>query len=97
MQTACGIEDNNIIAVILGVLHSLLGNDNGIYLSHLEHLYACLVAYYLELIDSRRTVNVTGCQQGSLAHFLEMLGKLCCVGSFTRALETHHHNDAGSL
>ena len=83
MQTTRSIKDNDIVAVVLSVLYSLLGDDNGVYLSHIKHLDARLFAYHLQLVDSRRTVHVTSRQQGTLAHAEKMLCKLCRMSCLT--------------
>ena len=97
METACGIEDNHLVAVVSCVLYSFLCDGHRIYLTHLKDLYSSLFSHNLQLIDSCGTVNVAGCKQWTLALILEILGKLCGMSCFTRALETYHHNDAGRL
>ncbi len=95
VQTACRIKYHHVIAVFRGVLYRLPCNDHRVYLTHFKDLYPCLFAYYLQLIDSRRTVHVTGSKQWTLPLILEVLRQLCSMGGLTGALETHHHYDAG--
>ena len=65
------------------------------FVSFGEDIYANALAHHFELINGCRPVNITGHQQGSLAHFgAQVQGKLGRMGGFTRSLQATHQNDA---
>ena len=97
MQTACGIEYNNVVTVVLCVGNSLLRYFAGVNLPHFKHRNINLASHHFKLVDSRRTVHVAGHKQRALAHLFEMKRKLAGMGGFTGALKADHHNDGGYL
>ena len=70
LQTACGINDNDIIAVVFGVLNCLLGNLFRLFGAHLIDGNACLLAYNAQLVNCCGAVDITGYQQWFLALLL---------------------------
>ena len=99
VQTAGGIQDDNVIAVILGELQRLLGDVARVDLSHLKDLaHPALLANHLQLIRSppdgryRRPPAAD-----NVPSFLKYLRQLCGVGGLTGTLQTAHHNDARRL
>ena len=97
VETACGIQQDYVIAVRVGMLDGCLGNFNGIGLSHLENGDAQLSTDGFQLRDCSGTVNVTSYQQRSLALLFQVACQLCAVGGFTCTLQTNQHNNAGEL
>ena len=72
----------------------LFGDLDGVFGAHFKHRHACLFADDLQLVDSRRTVNVAGDQQRTaVLLFLEHFGELGGMGRLTGALQAAHHND----
>ena len=63
VQTAGGIQKDDVIAVIFGVFYRFLSNTDRIILPHFKNRDIDLLAYDLKLIDRRRTVYITGSQQ----------------------------------
>ena len=51
-----------------------------------------LLADYLQLLDSRRTIHVAGYEQRSVTLVFKFEGKFCGVRCFTATLQTAHHN-----
>ena len=97
METACGIQEHHVVAVLLGMLHGGLGNVHRVCGAHLEHRDAKLSAHDLQLLDSGGTVHVTGHQQGVLAVLFHQARQLCTIGGLTGALEAHQHDHCGGL
>ena len=97
MKSACGIKNNNIVAVVLCTLDCLFCNLNGICFSHFKNRNACLFTYNLQLVDSGGTIYVTGGKQRISALLFQHFCKLCRVGCFTRTLKTAHHDDCRRL
>ena len=84
MQAAGGIEDDYVVAVVLGVLDSGFGDFNGVFGAHFKHGHARLFADDLQLVDSRGTVDVAGYEhRTAVLLFFEHFGELCGVGGFT--------------
>ena len=62
-QTACGIDDDHIIVLGLCLANSVVGNLNHILVVWLRvDGYAHTLAHHVELLDSSRTIDVTGHQ-----------------------------------
>ena len=97
MESAGGVEENEVVAVLLGVFYRSLGNIDGVLRSHLEHGYVELLAYGFELLYGGGTVNVTGDEQRTLALLAHQRRKLCAVCGLTCALKSHEHNYARRL
>ena len=86
MEPAGGIQENHVVAVAAGVLHSGLGDIHRINLPHLEHRNAELFTHYLQLLDGG-AVDIAGTQQGPLAVlFFHQAGQLRAIGGLARAL-----------
>ena len=97
VEASGGIQDQNIIAVVPGMQDRLAGDLHRVSLPHLKHRHAGLLADDLQLLDRSRTIDVTGCQQRTLAALLEIPGQLGTVGGLTGTLKAAHHNDGGDL
>ena len=97
METACGIEEHNVVTMPLGMFNGGLCDIDGICLPHLEHGDIQLRADGLQLLDSGGTVNVTGDEQRTFALLADVAGKLCAVRGLARALKADEHNDRGRL
>ena len=93
LQAAGGIDDDIVVAVVLGVAHSLLGGEHRVLGAPLEHRGPGLLPHHLQLFDSRGAVDVAGHQQGAVALGLQLVGQLGGVGGFTGALQAAHHDD----
>ena len=97
LQTTGGIQDHDVIAVILGVCQRLLCNFRRLCARQREHRCARLFAHHLQLIDGRRAVNIAGHQHRAAALFDKVLCQLCGVGGFTVALQAAEHDDRLAL
>ena len=91
MQTTRCVYDDQIVAVVLSMFKTLLDYLSRVDLSHLEHRHISLFSNDLQLVDSRRSVNVCRYQQRSVALTLEHLRQLCRMGGLTRTLQAAHH------
>ena len=98
MQTAGGVQKDDVVAVVSGVLHRLLGDGHRVDLPHLEDGDVQLLAHHLQLVDGGGTVHVAGGQQGAFpvlaAHKPRQLR---AVGGLTGTLQAHHHHNGGTL
>ena len=83
VETAGGIEDNHVVAVVLRVTDCRPRDFDGVLGAHLENGDVCLGADNLELIDSRGAVDVAGDEHGAAVLRLEHLCELRRVGRFT--------------
>ena len=98
MQTAGGVEEDHIVAVLLGPAQAGLGDLHGIVLPHLEDGNVELRAHDLQLLDGGGPVHVTGHQQGPLVLGLfEVSGQLRAVGGLARALQADQHDDGRAV
>ncbi len=97
VETAGSIQDQDIIAVVPGMQDRLAGDFHRVALPHLKHRHAGLFTDDLQLLDRSRTIDVTGCQQRTLAALLEIPGQLGTVGGLTGTLKAAHHDDGGDL
>ena len=98
MQAACGINDDQIMAMIAGEFQSFPRNLNRIALAHLKDPCTGSFADDLQLFNCGGTVNVTGNQQRPAAFFiLEVFCQFGGVGGFTTALKAAHQNDGRRL
>ena len=62
-QSASGIHDHHVMTVLFGVGYSRKGYGYGILVSFVaENFNPYLVPHHVELVDGRRTVNITGNQ-----------------------------------
>ena len=97
MQSAGGIQNHDVVAVVLCVGDGLLGDDLGLFGAHGEHRNTRLLAHHLQLIDGRRAVDIAGHQQRAMALFEEPFAQLGGVGGFTVTLQTAEHEHRGRL
>ena len=97
METSCGIEEHNVVAVALGMLNGGLGNIDGVCLPHLKDGYIELCADGLQLLDSGGTVNTARGEQRALALPADVPRELRAVRGLARALKADEHNDCGRL
>ena len=93
LQTARGIQNHDVIAVVLCVSHRFLGDEFGLFVSHLEHRNARLLTHDAQLVNGCGTVDVTGHQHGAAALTAVELAQLGRVGGLAVALQAAHHND----
>ena len=91
LQTACGIKDHDVIAVVPGISHGLFGDELGLLGAHREDGHVDLLTNDLQLLDSGGTVDVTGDQQRAAALATVVPAQLGGVGGFTVTLQAAHH------
>ena len=97
LQAACGIEDDDVIAVVLGVGQCLFGDGRRLFAGQGEDRRTGLFAHHLQLVDRGRTVDVAGHQHRAAALLDVVFCKLCCVGRLTVALQAAEHDDGLAL
>ena len=97
MKTAGGIQEDEIIAVFLGIFDGGFGDVHRIGLPHLEHRDPQLRTHGLQLIDGSGTVDITGRQQRVFALLFHISGQFRTVGGLAGALQAHQHHEAGRL
>ena len=98
VEPSGGVQEHQVVAVLLGVGDSRLGDVHRVGLSHLEHGDVQLLAHHLQLLDGGGAVDVAGTQQGALALLaLHETRQLGAVGGLARALKAHHHHHGGGL
>ena len=94
-QTTGRIDDNHIVGFLTCVLDSVLGDLDGVHVALLGvDLDTHLLTQDLELVDSSRTIDVTGHEQHLTALLrLDQLCQLAREGRLTRTLQTgdQHH------
>ena len=93
METAGGIQEHHVAAVIPGVADGVLCNRDGVALALLKDRQVQLTAHDLQLLNGGGAVHVAGSQQGALRVLLTHQPCQFCGGSgLTGALEAHHHD-----
>ena len=97
LQTAGGIQDDDVIAMVPGMSHRLLGDEFRFFGAHGENRYPGLFTDDLQLLDGRRTVDVTGHQQRPASLAAVILAQLGGMGGFTVALQAAHHQNRLAL
>ena len=97
LQAACGIENDDVIAVVTGICHGLFGDKLGLFGTHRENGDVDLLADDLQLLDSGRTVDVTRDKQRAAALAAVVPAQLGGVGGFTVALQAAHHQHGLAL
>ena len=98
MEPSGGVQEHQVVAVLLSVGDGRLGDLHRVGLAHLEHGDVQLFAHHLQLLNGGGAVDIAGGQQGALALLaLHEAGQLGAVGSLARALEAHHHHHGGGL
>ena len=93
LQTACRVQNDDIVAIVPGVCQRLAGDLRRLCAGQGEHRRTGLLAHHLQLVNSRRAVDIAGYQHGAASLLDIKLGKLCRVGGFTVALQAAEHND----
>ena len=76
MQTAGGIEDHDIVAVVFRVANRFLRDPDGVFGAHLKDRYLRLRADDLQLFDRRGTIDVARDQHRTVILFLEPFAQL---------------------
>ncbi len=94
MQSAGGIEEHEVVAVLFGVLDGCLCDIDGVRRAHLEHGNVELTAYGLELLYRRGAVDIAGGKQWALALLAHVGRELCAVRGLTCALKSDEHDYA---
>ena len=97
LQAACGIQNHDVVAVVLGVCQRLTGDLRRLCAGQGEHRRTGLFAHHLQLVNSSGAVDIAGHQHGAAALLDIELGKLCRVGGFAVALQAAEHDDRLAL
>ena len=98
MQAACGIEENQIVAVLFGKVDAVLCDLDRIALALVKHRDVQLLADHLELVDRRGAVYVARDEQRApLLLLAQQACELGAVGGLARALQAGHHHDGGGI
>ena len=97
-EAAGGIDNHQVVAVLLGVLDGMLCDGQGVLALGLAvdgHLD--LLGDGLQLVDGGGTVDVTGHEQRVAFFFavLQAVGKFAGEGGLTGTLQTRHQDDGG--
>ena len=93
-----GVHDHDVDALVLGFPHTLGGDRGGVPVdAHVEHRDLDLLAELLELVDSRRAIDVRGDEQRRLVLLLQEQRQLTARGSLADALQTGHEDHRGAL
>ena len=94
MQTARGIENHHVKAVLPGILIGALRDIHRLLvLAHGKDLDALLLAVYLQLLDRSRTVHIAGHKKGPLSSAFQLACQLRGRRRLTGSLQAHHHQD----
>ena len=98
VEPSGGVQEHQVVAVLLSVGDGRLGDLHRVGLAHLEHGDVQLFAHHLQLLNSGGAVDIAGGQQGALALLaLHEARQLGAVGGLARALKAHHHHHGGGL
>ena len=97
VQTACGVEEDHVVAVPHGVSDGCLCDIDRVCLAHFENGNAELSADDLQLLDGGGAVNVAGREQRIFVLLFEQAREFCAVGRFARALQADQHHDGRRL
>ena len=97
MQTAGGVDNDDVVAVILGVCNCFARRDHRFFGAIFKKRRACLSADDTQLLDCGRTVNIARDQHRAVTLPLEHCRKLAGMGGFARALQTAEHDDRRRL
>ena len=94
VQTTRRIDDHDIVDVRTRIFDRTSGNRHGIRaLRHGKDGDAKLLAQHLELLDSRRSIDIGRNEQRFLSLLLERKAELSRRGRLARALKSRHHDD----
>ena len=97
MKTTGGVDDEHIVFILSGMLHSSLCYINRLVLiTHGEYFHALLLSVDLQLFNCSRTIHIAGTEKCFFAPALKLTGKLGCGRCLTSTLKTDHH-DNGQL
>ena len=92
MQADGSVQNQNVIAVLFGMLNCVFGNLNNVFFAfHFKHRHAGALADNLQLSNSCRAVYITRRKQRALILLFKIVRKLATVCSLTRALQAYHH------
>ena len=94
-QTAGGIDDDDVLALRLGVLDGVLRNLHRVLVALFAiDLHLDLLAQHLQLLDSGRTIDVASHKQHLLAALaFQVRGQFGGESGLTRALQTCDEDD----
>ena len=94
-QTTSGIDDDDVIVLLLGFADSILGNLYNVLVVWLRiNGYANALAHNVQLLDSGRTIDVAGYEQGILVLLgFQHVSQFTREGGLTRTLQTRHQHD----
>ena len=97
-QAAGGIDNHQVVAVLLGMVDGVEGDGHGILALGLAidgHLD--LLGDGFQLLDGGRTIDVAGNQQrfALFLAVLEAVGEFAGESGFTGTLQTRHQDDGG--
>jgi len=87
MESACGVEDDYIVTLALGVPDGVLCDLDGIFAVFAIDVDVYLLAEDNQLLDSGRSSQVVGYQKRSFAFFDEVFCEFCGGCGFSAALE----------
>ena len=94
LQTACRVDEDHIVAVLLRMRNSGFYDIDGILsVSHRKDRHTDFFTVHLQLFDRRRPVNVSRNEERALAVLLILSGELCRRRRLTCTLQTCHHED----
>ena len=94
LQAAGRINDDKVVAVILGVAHRLAADLHRFFLgAALKHRHTHARTQHLQLLDGGRAVHVGGHEQRPVALALEHEGQLGTVRRLAGALQAAQHDD----
>ena len=97
VQASCGIEDDDVVAVVLGVFNGVFGDLHRADGAHLKDGCIHLGTNYLQLFNRCRAVDVAGYQQWTVTLLAKHLGQFGRMGGFTGTLQAAHHDDGWNL
>ena len=97
VQTAGGVDDDRVAAIVARVFHGLFGDLHRIALALFKDLHAHLSADDLQLLDGCGAVDVAGDEQGLFAALLDEVAELGGHGGLARALQSAEHVDGRRL
>ena len=96
-QTSGGIDDDDVVVLGLCLTDGVVGNlDNVLVVGLGIDGNADALAYYVQLLDGSRTIDVAGYEQRILVVAgLQQVGKLTGEGGLTGTLQTRHEHNGG--
>ena len=97
LQPAGGIQDDDVVAVVLGVGEGAAGDLGGLGAVQGKDLRPGLAAHHLQLLDGGGAVDIAGHQQRPAALLEIVLGQFGGVGGLAVALQAAEHQDGLAL